>query len=104
MAYHQLEQLHRLHDGYMQTFKVQHLNLLLIQDQGRVYLIENRCPHMDVPLATGDLIGGNRIRCRSHGIEFNLDSGRAGGALSDALDCLKKFPLAYQGSTVGIDV
>lgn len=103
MAYHQLEQLHRLHDGYLQAFSVAGKNLLLIQEEGKTFLIENRCPHMDIPLATGQLIAGPGIRCRAHGIEFDLATGKAGGPLADTLDCLNKYPLAYEGNTVGVE-
>lgn len=104
MAYHQLELVHRLHDGYMQSFSIGGLKLLLVQEAGKVYLVENRCPHMDVPLDTGTLVDGVRIRCRAHGIEFNLSDGKAAGALADTLDCLQRFKLAYDGNTVGIEV
>ena len=104
MAYQQLEHLHRLYDGYMQAFKVQGLDLLLIQDAGKTYLIENRCPHMDVSLDSGTIVPGGQIRCRAHGIEFSLDTGKASGALADTLDCLQRYKLVYQGNTVGIDL
>jgi len=32
MAYHQLETLHQLHDGYMRAFSVAGLKLLLVQE------------------------------------------------------------------------
>jgi len=104
MAYHQLETLHQLHDGYMRAFSVAGLKLLLVQEAGKVHLIENRCPHMDVPLDTGTLVDGERIRCRAHGIEFNLSDGKAEGALADTLECLQRFKLAYEGNTVGVDI
>jgi|GEM_PF-5219833 len=46
MAFVPLEKLGRLHDGYKKVFKVDRHNLLLMQLEGKVYLIENRCPHM----------------------------------------------------------
>jgi len=104
MAYHALEQSSRLFDGYMKAFKVNGKSLLLIQELGKLYLIENRCPHMDVPLDSGTLLPDGKIRCRSHGIEFTLDSGKANGPLADTLDCLTKFYVAYEGTTVGVDI
>lgn len=104
MAYYKLEQLSQLHDGYMRAFHIEGQSVLLLQEGGKLYLIENRCPHMDVPLDSGDLTAGSTIRCRAHGIEFNLESGKANGPLADTLDCLTKFKLAYEGTTVGIDL
>ena len=104
MAYRALEQLVNLHDGYLRPFKIAGNELLLVQYDGQVYVIENVCPHMGVPLATGSLEPGNMIRCRAHGIEFSLDTGRAEGPLANAMECLKRFPPVYEGKTVGIDL
>ena len=104
MAFYPLEQLSQLHDGYLKSFKVAGLNLLLVQLEGERYLIENRCPHMDVPLDTAQLFGATGIRCRAHGIEFDLNSGKSKGPLTDTLPCLKKYAVAYQGTTLGVDV
>ncbi|WP_096084456.1 Rieske (2Fe-2S) protein [Agaribacterium haliotis] len=104
MAFHALEQLSRLHDGYMKAFQVERLKLLLIHEAGKTYLIENRCPHMDVPLTMGQLLPEGKIRCMAHGIEFDLGSGKAGGPLADTLDCLQHFKLAYEGSSVGVEL
>lgn len=104
MAYIVLEQLSRISDGYMKVFQVGGESLLLIQEDGRLFLIENRCPHMDVSLSTGELLPGYKIRCKAHGIEFDLMSGKADGPLANTLDCLKKYDLVYEGNTVGIDL
>ena len=104
MAFFALEQMSRLHDGYMRAFRVEGQNLLLIQEKGKLFLIENRCPHMDVPLDGGIIVPNLGIRCRAHGIEFDLESGRALGPLANTLDCLNRFQPAYQGTTVGVDL
>ena len=103
MAYHQLEQLSRLYDGYMRPFVIEGRRLLLLQEAGKLHLIENRCPHMDIPLETGALLPTEAIRCRAHGIEFDLNTGKASGPLADSLDCLTRFRLAYEGTTVGVE-
>ena len=104
MAFIPLEHLSALHDGYKRAFVVAGQHLLLIHDEGRSVLIENRCPHMDVALETGVLVPGGAIRCRAHGIEFELESGRARGPLAATLDCLKRFPIVYQGTQLGVDL
>ncbi|WP_185230628.1 Rieske (2Fe-2S) protein [Teredinibacter franksiae] len=104
MAFVPLEKLGRLHDGYKKVFKVDRHNLLLMQLEGKVYLIENRCPHMDVPLDTGTALPGGRLRCRAHGIEFNLESGRADGPLAKQLECLKRYAIRYEGSQLGVEL
>ena len=104
MAFHPLERLHNLHDGFQRAYKVSGHSLLLCQTEGSVYLIENRCPHMDVELTNALILPGRMLRCRAHGIEFGLDSGRAAGPLSDTLDCLTRFSLVYEGQYVGVDL
>ncbi|ABD80932.1 Rieske (2Fe-2S) region [Saccharophagus degradans 2-40] len=104
VAFVALEKLSVLQEGYKKAFKVNGVDLLLIHHDDQTVLIENRCPHMDVPLVTGTLIYPSAIRCRAHGIEFNLKTGEAGGPLAGTLDCLKKYPLAYEGNQVGVDL
>ncbi|NIB41194.1 Rieske (2Fe-2S) protein [Pseudomaricurvus alkylphenolicus] len=99
MTYYPLEKLHQLYDGYQRAFRVQGLELLLIQDQQRTYLIENRCPHMDAPLTYASIRDGV-IRCPMHGIEFNLDSGQ--GRAPGCLQPLKSYTPVYEGNTIGI--
>ncbi|MCR6652339.1 MAG: Rieske 2Fe-2S domain-containing protein [Cellvibrionaceae bacterium] len=103
MAFYSLANLVDLYDGFSAAHKVNGRPLLLIQDRGEVFLIENRCPHMDAPLASGRISEG-AIVCRAHGIGFDLRSGRARGALSDMLDCLRFFPVVYEGNKVGVEL
>lgn len=103
MAFYPLANLVDLHDGYRAAFRVHGHSLLLIQDEGRSYLIENRCPHMDAPLVTGQVEGGV-IACRAHGIRFQLNSGKPMGPLADTLDCLRLYDLIYEGNKVGVDL
>jgi len=103
MAFFALANLADLHDGFRAACIVNGRPLLLLQDNGQVFLIENRCPHMDAPLASGKLAEG-AIVCRAHGIGFDLRSGRARGPLADTLDCLRFYPIAYEGNKVGVDL
>lgn len=102
MAFYPLANLIDLYDGYRGVFRVHGQSLLLIQDEGKIYLIENRCPHMDAPLATGRVEGG-AITCRAHGIRFQLDNGKAIGPLAETLDCLRRYNVAYDGNKIGVD-
>lgn len=104
MAFYPLAQLSQLFDGYQRAFSIDEHRLLLIQHDGEVFIIENRCPHMDVPLDSGIIETDKSIRCRAHGIAFDLSSGKAKGPLADTLDCLKHFTVEYQDTAVGIVV
>lgn len=101
MKFYPLEKLHQLYDGYSRSFNVAGRSLLLLQNDGKTYLITNRCPHMDAPLTRATLEPGS-IRCPVHGIEFELSSGQAKGSLAGCLDQLEKFPVSYEGNLLGV--
>ena len=50
MAFQPLERLMNLYDGYRNVFRVAGQSLLLIQEEGRCYLLLNQCPHQLRPL------------------------------------------------------
>lgn len=99
MVFHPLEKLHLLHDGYQKAFRINGLDLLLIQDEGRTVLIQNRCPHMEAPLTYGQ-VSQCMIRCPMHRIEFSLRDGQA--RAPGRLDPLKFYPPVYEGNMVGV--
>lgn len=102
MAYHALEKLIHLHDGYRRVFRVGRLSLLLIQDDGRRWLLRDRCPHKDFPLHTGTL-QGSRLRCAYHALEFDLAQG--GRCVQfPRQHCVEMFTLVYAGNEVGVDL
>ena len=104
MAFFALANMVDLIDGYQQPFKINGEDLLLCQIEGQPFLIENKCPHMDVPLDRAVLDAGPIIRCLAHGIEFDLASGEAKGPLAGMLCGLKKYELAYEGTKVGVEL
>lgn len=44
------------------------------QRDGRLFAIQNRCPHRQGPLAEG-VLGDNRVICPLHAHQFNLETG-----------------------------
>jgi len=96
-VFYPLEKLHLLHDGYQKAFRIGRIELLLIQDEGRTYLIENRCPHMEAPLTYGAVQQGI-IRCPMHGLEFNLLTGRSPACATP----LKTMMPVYEGNVIGV--
>jgi len=102
MAFTPLEKLHALHDGYRRTLRIAGRELLLLQEDGRVYLIANRWPHMEAPLHKG-AIPGRILRCPLHGMEFDLRTGSALGSAAAGVAPLTFFPVVYEGNLLGID-
>ncbi|MGQ9425328.1 Rieske (2Fe-2S) protein [Gilvimarinus sp. F26214L] len=101
MRFHPLDYLHRLHEGYQRAFVVDGQPLLLIQTDGRAYIVANQCPHMNAPLTHARIQDGV-IRCPLHGFEYNLHSGRPARAAFEGGGRLQHFPVAYEGNQIGI--
>lgn len=102
MAFQSLEKLVHLHDGYRQVFRVDGIQLLLIQEHGQRYLLRNMCPHKDFPLHTGTM-SGSRIRCAYHAMEFDL--AREGRCIQHPRQPgVKMYELVYEGNEVGVEV
>ncbi|MFH0301129.1 Rieske (2Fe-2S) protein [Bradyrhizobium sp. 31Argb] len=51
-----------------------HRPILVIYDRGRVFALDNRCPHMGFPLERGSLEDGI-LTCHWHHARFDLESG-----------------------------
>ena len=100
MAFHRLVRLDQLYDGFRATFRIDREDILLLQQNGRVFLIENRCPHQGFPLDRGSL-RGERILCPRHGFAFHLESGDCFQAPSCRL---KTYLPAYDGNYLGVEI
>lgn len=61
-------------DGSSRLVDVEGTQVLLCRDEGQVFAIENRCSHLEEPLACGKIKWG-WIACPAHGARFDLASG-----------------------------
>jgi 3-phenylpropionate/trans-cinnamate dioxygenase ferredoxin subunit len=98
--FYPLERLMNLYDGYQRGFTVEGHSLLLVQDNGRCYLLRNHCPHQQAPLTNATMNNGN-LRCSVHGMEFDLLTGKSKDGCSQALQFI---PVIYEGSQLGVEV
>lgn len=79
-----------LPEGETRVVRIGDTDVLLCQDEGRVYAIENRCSHLDEPLTCGKVKWG-WIACPAHGARFDLTTGEALGP--PATIPIKTFPV-----------
>lgn len=100
MPFVALEKLHLLYDGYRKPVMIAGKPFLLLQEEGRVHLIKNACPHASAPLTHATYNDGC-LRCPMHGIAFELGSGRSRSPA--CADGLQFIPLVYEGNQIGID-
>ena len=63
-----------LQEGKMKLVRVQGKPVLLIRQAGKIYAIDDRCPHMGCKFSGGTL-DGSVIICPCHDWRFNLKTG-----------------------------
>jgi nitrite reductase/ring-hydroxylating ferredoxin subunit len=103
MTFHRLATRADLFDGYKQAFSVNGAAVLLVQTEGKIYAVENKCGHFGIPLDPGRVVGA-RIRCSQHGAEFDLSSGVVTNHVVAQCDPLRTFVVAVRGEDVGVEL
>ena len=76
-----------------------HTIALFVQD-GNVYAVDNRCPHMGFPLHRGTVKDGI-LTCHWHHARFDLASG---GTFDLWADDVRMFPVELRGDEVWVDL
>lgn len=82
--------------GSMKQFKSGGLDILLANVGGRIFAVDNRCPHMGGKLSKGKL-EGTIVTCPLHGSQFDVASGQVvrwlkGSGLVSAIGNAFKHP------------
>lgn len=101
MRFYPLEKLINLHDGYSGLFKIDHVQLLLLQRDGQLFLVEANCPHRAHPLDAATVTNGV-IECPLHQYQFSLDDGRLLQHSEEPCRGLKIWDIVYEGVDVGV--
>lgn len=101
MRFYPLEKLINLHDAYTRQFKIDNLQLLLIQRRGEIYLFEASCPHRGHPLDAATIDNGI-IQCPLHQYQFAIDDGRLLHATEENCRGLRTFDIIYEGNELGV--
>jgi nitrite reductase/ring-hydroxylating ferredoxin subunit len=101
MRFHPLEKLINLHDNYTRQFKIDNLQLLLVQRAGECFLFEATCPHRGHPLMDATIEGGV-IQCPMHNYRFDVISGALKYCTEEPCRALQVFALVYEGNEVGL--
>jgi nitrite reductase/ring-hydroxylating ferredoxin subunit len=85
-------------EGTMKLVKFEGLPLLLIKQQGKIFVIDNRCPHQGCGFSGGTL-DGMCIICPCHDWCFNLETGEY---LVEPLMKLKKFDWKIEAGKIWV--
>lgn len=88
-------------NGRHRAFAVDGRSVLIFRIDSTLHAIENRCTHLDFPLAGGRQIGCEII-CRQHGARFDIRTGRAVGG--PAVDPVRTFAVALAGDRIALSL
>jgi nitrite reductase/ring-hydroxylating ferredoxin subunit len=82
------------------SVRVDGRSLALFFHNGRVYAVDNRCPHMGFPLHRGTVRDGI-LTCHWHHARFDLESG---GTFDQFADEARVFPVEIRDGEVWVDL
>ena len=109
-----------LHEGKGHCVKAGDVKLVIVKWQGAIYALENKCPHLGLPLGKGKIEGGE-IVCPFHGSRFDIKTGEntdwvgavAGIKIPDWTSSLlsfgkkpqgvRTFPVTVEGEAVWVE-
>lgn len=94
--------LTELRERRLRKAVVSDLDLVVILERGRVYVLEGRCPHRHGHMADGCVEGGLLV-CASHGWDFDLTSGRSISIPGQRLGAFQVW-IDEQKDTVSVDL
>lgn len=86
-----------MREGLTYPVTVDDTDIVLIRQGARVYALHDQCSHADFPLSLGQVLPG-KIKCRAHGAEFDLASGRA--LCAPAYTPVKPYDVEIEGDDV----
>lgn len=99
--YVKIAQVEEVPKNGMKLVKVDTLEVLLININGKIYAYDNRCPHMGYPLFFGKL-EGQTLTCGFHYAKFDVKSGKPLSKITEK--SLRKMRLKKVGSAIMIDL
>ena len=101
MRFQPLEKLINLHDGYRCRFKIDGLQVLLVQQEGARYVLEAQCPHQGQLLDQANIDAGC-LTCPRHHYRFDLHSGTLLGHGDNTCRPLRVYTPVYEGNEIGV--
>jgi nitrite reductase/ring-hydroxylating ferredoxin subunit len=102
--------------GTRQVVKVEQRNILLLNHEGKLYALDNACPHLKLPLKKGKITEDGAIVCPWHRSAFDLQTGeirtwtpwppvvgKAMGMMSQQKG-VDTFPVRVEAGSIWIDL
>ena len=92
--------LQELQDAGCKTIQLNGHTIALWYIAGKIYAVDNRCPHMGFPLDKGSVKDGI-LTCHWHHARFDLESG---GTFDQFADDVRSFPTEVRDGDVYVDL
>ena len=73
--YMTVAKLSELSPGSCRSVELKQVGIALFNIEGRIYALDNTCPHAGGPLGEGTL-EGETVKCPWHGWKFNVRTGQ----------------------------
>ena len=89
-----------LADGQSRLVNLEGRAIALFSSAGRVFAVDNRCPHMGFPLDRGT-VKDCILTCHWHHARFDLASG---GTFDQWADDARAFPVRIEDGAIWVDV
>ena len=89
-----------LPEGHRRTVVVGGHTIVLFNSHGRLFAVDNRCPHMGFPLDRGT-VQDCILTCHWHHARFDLETG---GTFDQWADDVRVFPLRVEDGALLVDV
>jgi 3-phenylpropionate/trans-cinnamate dioxygenase ferredoxin component len=94
--------LEQLQDGKTFPITADDQDIVLIRQGAQVYALLDNCSHQDFPLSQGQVLPGAKLKCRAHGAEFCLKTGKA--LCAPAFAPVEAFPVKVEDGEVFLDL
>ncbi|MBP2624708.1 MAG: non-heme iron oxygenase ferredoxin subunit [Nitrosopumilaceae archaeon] len=88
--------------GHKYKTKVDGNEILIINDNGNFYAVDDMCTHAGASLADGKLEDGN-ITCDWHGAKFNYKNGEL-KKFSSKIDNLRSYRISLEAEDIFIEL
>ncbi len=75
-VFHPVVEAEKLEENKGQPFTIEGQRIVIVRHAGKIYALDDRCPHADASIALGPVENGC-IVCPWHYAEFSLETGDA---------------------------
>ncbi|HEV2820547.1 MAG TPA: non-heme iron oxygenase ferredoxin subunit [Solirubrobacteraceae bacterium] len=89
--------------GAMRTVEWEDVEIMVVNCNGELFAVEDRCSHDDGPLAEGEIDGTTcTVECPRHGALFDLRTGKP--RTLPAYVPIETFPVLVQDDVIKLEV